>query len=83
MYFPEVVTWAPIVAVPVKGSAFATIAVSPLENVTVSVSSNSLVVAVYFKRGAVKSITVPVAPLMFDVNVSSADIVPETVLRTA
>ena len=58
-------------------------AVSPLENVIVSVATNSLVVAVYFKRGAVKEITVPVAPDIFDVNVSSADIVPETVLRTA
>ena len=40
-------------------------------------------VAVYFKRGALKEITVPVAPETFDVNVSSADMVPETVLRTA
>ena len=58
-------------------------AVSPPENVTVSVSTNSLVVAVYFNKGALKEITVHVAPETFDVNVSSADIVPETVLRTA
>ena len=40
-------------------------------------------VAVYFKRGALKETTVPVAPDTFELNVSSADIVPETVLRTA
>ena len=33
--------------------------------------------------GASKEIIVPVAPDTFDVNVSSADIVPDTVLRTA
>ena len=49
----------------------------------VSPTSNSLCVAVYFKRGASKEIIVPVAPDTFDVNVSSADIVPDTVLRTA
>ena len=37
----------------------------------------------YFKRGASKETIVPVAPDTFDVNVSSADIVPDTVLRTA
>ena len=42
-----------IVPVPVSGSDFATTAVSVLENVTVSPISNALVVAVYFKRGAV------------------------------
>ena len=71
------------VAVPVRGSDFAAIAVVPPENVTVSVASNALVVAVYFKRGAVKSTTVPVAPLMSVVNVSSAVIPSETVLRMA
>ena len=40
-------------SVPVIGSDFATTAVSVLENVTVSPASNALVVAVYFKRGAV------------------------------
>ena len=42
-----------IASVPVIGSDFATTAVVPPENVTVSVTSNALVVAVYFKRGAV------------------------------
>ena len=37
----------------------------------------------YFKSGASKEIIEPVAPDMFYVNVSSADIVPDTVLRTA
>ena len=53
------------------------------EKVTVSPATKALVVAVYFKRGAVKSITVPVAPLISDVNVSSSVIAPETVLTTA
>ena len=53
------------------------------ENVIVSSATNELDVAVYFKRGAVKSITVPVAPLILLVNVSPSVIVPETVLRTA
>ena len=53
------------------------------EKVTVSPFSNALVVAVYFKRGAVKSTTVPVAPLILVVNVESSVIVPETVLSTA
>ena len=60
-----------------------TIAVVPPEKVTVSPTSNSLVVAVYFKSGAVKLTTVPVAPLTLLVNVSSAVMVPDTVLRTA
>ena len=55
----------------------------PPEKVTVSPTSNSLVVAVYFKSGAVKSTTVPVAPLTLLVNVSSSSTVPETVFRTA
>ena len=49
----------------------------------VSPTSNSLCVAVYFKSGASKEIIEPVAPDTFDVNVSSADMVPDTVLRTA
>ncbi len=64
-------------------SDFTTTAVVPPENVTVSSISNSLVVAVYFKRGAVKSTTVPVAPLTLLVNVSSSVIAPETVVRIA
>ena len=68
-----------IVPVPVSGSDFDTIAVSPPENVTVSPTARELVVAVYFKRGAVKPITVPVAPLILLVNVSSALIVSEIV----
>ena len=72
-----------VAVVAVSGSDFATVAVPPLEKVTVSSASNELVVTVYFKRGAVKSTTVPVAPLISDVNVSSSVIVPETVLITA
>ena len=83
MYLPVVVIFVSIAVVPVRGSDFTTIAVSPPEKVTVSPASNALVVAVYFKRGAVKPTTVPVAPLILLVNVSSSVIVPETVLRTA
>ena len=42
-----------IAPVPVSGSDIATTAVVPPENVTVSVASSELVVAVYFKRGYV------------------------------
>ena len=83
MYFPDVLILVDIVPSPVSGSDFATTAVSSPENVTVSPMANELVVAVYFKRGDVKSITVPVAPLMLLVNVSSSVIVPDTVLRIA
>ena len=65
-----------IAVVAATASDFTTIAVLPSEKVTVSVTSNELVVAVYFKRGAVKSTTVPVAPLILDVNVSSAVTAP-------
>ena len=60
MYFPAVSTLTPIVAVAVRLFDLTTIAVVPPEKVTVSPTSNSLVVAVYFKSGAVKSTTVPV-----------------------
>ena len=82
-YLPSVEISLATVAVPVSGSDFATTAVPPPEKVTVSSTTNALVVAVYFKRGDVKSTTVPVAPLILDVNVSSSVMVPETVLRTA
>ena len=72
-----------IAVVAVRLLDLTTTAVVPPENVTVSPSSNTLVVAVYFKRGTVKSTTVPVAPLTLLENVSSSVIVPETVLRTA
>ena len=72
-----------IAVVAVRLLDLATIAVVLPENVTVSPTSNSLVVAVYFKRGAVKSTTVPVALLTLLVNVSSSVIVLDTVLRTA
>ena len=72
-----------MVAVAVNVSAFTTTAVWLPDVVIVSPTSNSLCVAVYFKRGASCEIIVPVAPDTFDVNVSSADIVPDTVLRTA
>ena len=83
MYLPAVATLVSIEAVAVKLFAFTTTAVSPPENVTVSPTSNSLVVAVYFKRGADKLTTVPVAPLTLLVNVSSSATVPETDLTTA
>ena len=69
--------------VAVRLSDFATTAVVLPEKVTVSSISNSLVVAVYFNKGAVKSTTVPVAPLTLLVNVSLSVIAPETVLRIA
>ena len=72
-----------IAVVAVRLFDLTTIAVSPPENVTVSPTAKELVVAVYFKRGAVTSITVPVAPLILLVNVSSSVMVPETVLRIA
>ena len=37
----------------------------------------------YFKSGAVKLVTDPDDPLIFDVNVSVSDIAPETVFKTA
>ena len=83
MYLPAVVIFVSIAVVPVSGSDFTTTAVSPPEKVTVSPSSNAPVVTVYFKRGADKLTTVPVAPLMLLVNVSSSDTVPETDLTTA
>ena len=52
IYFPEVVICVPIVAVPVSGSVFDTIAVWLPDVVIVSPTTNSLVVAVYFNRGA-------------------------------
>ena len=69
MYFPAVVIFVSIAVVPVRGSDFTTTAVGPSEKVTVSPTSNALVVAVYFKRGAVKPTTVPVAPLTLLLNV--------------
>ena len=83
MKLPDVTTLTPIVEQLLCVSAFTTTPVSSPDVVIVSPTSNSLCVAVYFKSGASKEIIVPVAPDMFDVNVSSADIVPDTVLRTA
>ena len=83
IYLPAVSIFVSIVVVPVSGSDFTTTAVSPPENVTVSPASNALVVTVYFKRGDDKLTTVPVAPLMLLVNVSSSSTLPETVFRTA
>ena len=83
MYLPVVSIFVSIAVVPVSGSDFTTIAVSPPEKVTVSPASNAPDVTVYFKRGAVKLTTVPVAPLTLLVNVSSSDTLPETVLTTA
>ena len=83
MYLPAVVIFVSIDVVPVTGSDFTTTAVSPPEKVTVSSTSKAPDVTVYFKRGAVKLTTVPVAPLMLLVNVSSASTVPETVFTTA
>ena len=59
-----------------------TISVVPPEKVTVSPTSNSLVVG-YILKAVVKLTTVPVAPLTLLVNVSSAVMAPDTVLRTA
>ena len=83
MYLPDVVIFVSIAVVPVSGSDFTTTAVSPPEKVTVSPTSKAPDVTVYFKRGADKLTTVPVAPLMLLVNVSSSSTVPETVLTTA
>ena len=83
MYLPDVVIFVPIAVVPVSGSDFTTTAVSPPEKVTVSPASKAPDVTVYFKRGADKLTTVPVAPLILLVNVSSASTVPETVFTTA
>ena len=83
MYLPDVTIFVPIVPSPVSGSDFETRAVVLPENVIVSPAASELVVAVYFKRGAVKSTTVPVAPLTLLVNVSPSVIAPDTVLRTA
>ena len=83
MYLPDVVIFVSIAVVPVTGSDLATIAVSPPEKVTVSPTSKAPDVTVYFKRGSVKLTTVPVAPLILLVKVSSVSTVPETVLTTA
>ena len=83
MYLPFVNIFVAIEDVPVSGSDFTTTAVSPPEKVTVSPASNAPDVTVYFKRGAVKSTTVPVAPLTLLVNVSSSVIVPDAHLTTA
>ena len=61
----------PIAAVAANVSAFTTEAVSPPEKVTVSPTSNSSVVAVYFKTLFDKLTTVPVAPLTLLVNAVS------------
>ena len=82
-YAPAVEIFVPIVVVPVSGSDLTTTAVSPPEKVTVSPTSKVPDVTVYFKRGADKLTTVPVAPLILLVNVSSSSTVPETVLTTA
>ena len=83
MYLPFVEILVSIVTVPESGSDFTTTAVSPPEKVTVSPSSKAPDVTVYFKRGAVKLTTVPVAPLILLVNVSSSSTVPETVFTIA
>ena len=72
IYAPAVEIFVSIVVVPVRLSDFTTTTVSPPEKVTVSPTSNSPDVTVYFKRGADKLTTVPVAPLILLVNVSSA-----------
>ena len=83
IYAPAVEIFVSIVVVPVSGSDFTTTTVSPPEKVTVSPTSKAPDVTVYFKRGADKLTTVPVAPLILLVNVSSASTVPETVLTIA